>query len=69
MAIIHFNQRNLATRWVNIQSAPTVHRVQALVASDALSVHVLYRLIDIEAYEVSCLSTPTKPAVAGNVAA
>jgi hypothetical protein len=30
---------------------------------------VLYRLVDIEAYEASCLSTSTKSAVAENVAA
>ena len=70
MEIIHFNQRNLAKRW-NVSEA-TLERWRTEGIGPMflkLQGRVLYRLVDIEAYEASCLSTSTKPAVAENVAA
>lgn len=70
MEIIHFNQRNLAKRW-NVSEA-TLERWRCEgIGPMFLKLHgrVLYRLVDIEAYEASCLSTSTRSAVAANVAA
>lgn len=70
MEIIHFNQRNLAKRW-NVSEA-TLERWRCEGIGPIflkLQGRVLYRLVDIEAYEESCLSTSTRSAVAANVAA
>ena len=70
MEIIHFNQRAVAKRW-DVSEA-TLERWRSEGIGPVflkLQGRVLYRLVDIEAYEASCLSTSTKSAVAENVAA
>lgn len=70
MDIIHFNQRSLAKRcdvseatlecWRSDGIGPRFLKLQG---------RVLYRLVDIEAYEASCLSISTKRLASENVAA
>lgn len=70
MEVIHLNQRNLAQRW-HISEA-TLERWRCEGSGPKflkLSGRVLYRLVDIEAYEEACLSTSTRSAVAANAAA
>ena len=70
MEISNFNQRALAQRW-DVSEATLERWRSAGIGPKFLKLQgrVLYRLVDIEAYEASCLSTSTKSAVAENVAA
>lgn len=70
MEIIHFNQRSLAARW-DVSEA-TLERWRSVGIGPRflkLQGRVLYRLVDIEAYEASCLSISTKRLASENVAA
>lgn len=61
MEISHFNQRALAQRW-DVSEA-TLERWRSVGIGPRflkLQGRVLYRLVDIEAYEASCLSISTK---------
>ncbi|MDP2431943.1 MAG: DNA-binding protein [Pseudomonadota bacterium] len=70
MEVIHFNQRNLAQRWHVSEATLERWRCDGIGPKFLkLSGRVLYRLVDIEAYEEACLSTSTRSAVAANVAA
>jgi len=70
MEVIHFNQRNLAQRWHVSEATLERWRSDGIGPKCLkLSGRVLYRLVDIEAYEEACLSTSTRSAVAANVAA
>lgn len=71
MEVIHFNQKQLATRWA--VSEATLERWRSIGIGPVflkLSCQVRYRLADIEAFEESCLASSTKPILSGcNVAA
>jgi len=70
MEVIHLNQRNLAQRWHVSEATLERWRCEGIGPKFLkLSGRVLYRLVDIEAYEEACLSTSTRSAVAANVAA
>lgn len=61
MEVVHLNQKQLATRW-HISEA-TLERWRSDGIGPRflkLGGRVVYRQIDIEAYEESCLSTSTK---------
>lgn len=61
MEVVHLNQKQLATRW-NV-SAATLERWRSEGLGPKflkLCGRVLYRQVDIEAYEESCLATSTK---------
>ena len=61
MKIVHFNQRQLAARWAI--SAATLERWRSEGIGPKflkLCGRVLYRQVDIEAYEEACLATSTK---------
>ena len=61
METIHFNQRNLATRW-DVSEATLERWRREGIGPRFLKLQgrVLYRLVDIEAFEDSCLSISTK---------
>ena len=70
MEVIHLNQRNLAQRWHVSEATLERWRCEGIGPKFLkLTGRVLYRLVDIEAYEEACLSTSTRSAVAANVAA
>ena len=70
MEIIHFNQRALATRWDVSEATLERWRSEGLGPRFLkLQGRVLYRLVDIEAYEASYLSISTTRLVSENVAA
>jgi hypothetical protein len=70
MEVIHLNQRNLSQRWHVSEATLERWRSDGIGPKFLkLSGRVLYRLVDIEAYEEACLSTSTRSAVAANVAA
>ena len=61
MEIIHLNQKQLAHRWS--VSEATLERWRSVGIGPKflkLSGQVRYRLVDIEAYEESCLAKSTK---------
>jgi hypothetical protein len=61
MEIIHFNQRSLAKRWDVSEASLERWRSEGIGPMFLkLQGRVLYRLVDIEAYEESCLSISTK---------
>lgn len=65
MEVVHFNQRQLATRWDISQATLERWRSEGMGPPYLkLAGAVRYRLIDIEAYEESCLlsSTSTRAA-------
>ncbi len=65
MEIIHFNQRTLAQRWYVCEGTLERWRAEGIGPKFLkLQGRVLYRLIDIEAYEESCLSISTSLRVA-----
>ncbi len=65
MEIIHFNQKNLAQRWDVSEATLERWRTEGIGPKFLkLQGRVLYRLIDIEAYEESCLSISTSLRVA-----
>lgn len=61
MEVIHFNQRQLAARW-DISEATLERWRSEGIGPQFLKLHgrVLYRQVDIEAFEESCLATSTK---------
>ncbi len=60
MEIIHFNQKSLAQRWDVSEATLERWRTEGIGPKFLkLQGRVLYRLIDIEAYEESCLSIST----------
>ena len=65
MDVVHLNQKQLAARW-NISEASLERWRSAGIGPKFLKIcgRVLYRQVDIEAYEESCLATSTKTAVA-----
>jgi hypothetical protein len=65
MDVVHFNQKQLATRW-NISEASLERWRSEGIGPKFLKLRsrVLYRQADIEAYEESCLSTSTKTVAA-----
>lgn len=64
MEIIHFNQRNLAQRW-NVSEAPLERWRTEGIGPKYLKLcgRVLYRLVDIEEHESTCLMSSTSKAV------
>ena len=65
MEIIHLNQRTLATRWDVSEATLERWRSEGIGPIFLkLQGRVLYRLVDIEAYEESCLATSTKTSTA-----
>ncbi len=65
MEIIHFNQKSLAQRWDVSEATLERWRTEGIGPKFLkLQGRVLYRLIDIEAYEASCLSISTSLRVA-----
>ncbi len=61
MEIIHFNQKQLATRWDMSEATLERWRSEGIGPKFLkLCGRVLYRQIDIEAYEESCLVTSTR---------
>ena len=70
MSVKHLNQGQLAERWGLSEATLERWRTEGIGPMFLkLQGRILYRLVDIEAYEASCLSTSTKSAVAENVAA
>lgn len=61
MGVTHFHQSQLATRWGVSEGTLERWRCEG-IGPKFLKLHgrVLYRQIDIEAYEESCLSSSTK---------
>ena len=61
MEVVHFNQRQLAARW-DISEATLERWRSEGIGPKFLKLcgRVLYRQVDIEAYEESCLATSTK---------
>ena len=61
MEVIHFNQRQLAARW-DISEATLKRWRSEGIGPKFLKLcgRVLYRQVDIEAFEDSCLATSTK---------
>jgi len=61
MEVIHFNQRQLAARW-DISEATLERWRSEGIGPKFLKLcgRVLYRQVDIEAFEESCLATLTK---------
>ena len=61
MEIIHFNQRQLAARWDISEATLERWRSEGIGPKFLkLCARVLYRQVDIEAFEVSCLATSTR---------
>lgn len=61
MEVVHFNQRQLAARW-DISEATLERWRSEGIGPKFLKLcgRVLYRQVDIEAFEESCLATSTK---------
>jgi predicted site-specific integrase-resolvase len=61
METCHFNQRALAQRWDVSEATLERWRSEGIGPMFLkLQGRVVYRLVDIEAYEASCLSVSTK---------
>jgi predicted DNA-binding transcriptional regulator AlpA len=61
MEVVHLNQRQLATRWGVSEATLERWRSEGIGPKFLkLCGRVLYRQVDIEAYEASCLATSTK---------
>ena len=61
MDVVHFNQKQLATRWDVSEASLERWRCEGIGPKFLkLCGRVLYRQVDIEAYEESCLATSTK---------
>lgn len=70
MEIIHFNQKSLATRWDVSEATLERWRTEGIGPMFLkLQGRILYRPVDIEAYEESCLLISTKRLASENVAA
>ena len=62
MEVVHLNQKQLAARWHLSEASLERWRSEGRVPKFLkLKGRVLYRQVDIEAYEESCLATSTKP--------
>lgn len=61
MEVVHFNQRQLAARW-DISEATLERWRSEGIGPKFLKLcgRVLYRQVDIDAFEESCLATSTK---------
>ena len=65
MEVVHLNQRQLAARWSVSEATLESWRGEGLGPKFLkLCGRVIYRQVDIEAYEASCLATSTKTATA-----
>ena len=63
MKVVHFNQRQLATRWAISEATLERWRCEGIGPKFLkLCGRVLYRQVDIEAFEESCMATSTKTA-------
>ncbi|MBU6460876.1 MAG: DNA-binding protein [Proteobacteria bacterium] len=63
MDVVHLDQKQLATRWRISEATLERWRSEGIGPKFLkLCGRVLYRQIDIEAYEESCLATSTKTA-------
>ena len=61
MEVVHFNQRQLAARWDISEATLESWRSEGIGPKFLkLCGRVLYRQVDIEAFEESCLATMTK---------
>lgn len=61
MEVVHFNQKQLAARWHLSEACLERWRSEGIGPKFIkLKGRVLYRQVDIEAYEESCLATSTK---------
>ena len=61
--VAHLNQKQLAARWHISEACLERWRCEGIGPKFMkLSGRVLYRMVDIEAYEESCLATSTRPA-------
>lgn len=61
MEVVHLNQKQLATRWGVSEATLERWRSEGIGPKFLkLCGRVLYRQIDIEAYEASCLATSIK---------
>lgn len=61
MDVVHFNQKQLAARWDISEATLERWRCEGIGPNFLkLCGRVLYRQVDIEAYEESCLATLTK---------
>jgi predicted site-specific integrase-resolvase len=61
MEVIHLNQKQLATRWAISEATLERWRSEGIgPVFLKLTGQVRYRLVDIEAFEESCLTTPTR---------
>lgn len=61
MEVVHLNQKQLATRWDVSEATLERWRSEGIGPKFLkLCGRVLYRQVDIEAYEASCLATLTK---------
>jgi len=61
MDVVHLNQKQLATRWGVSEARLPRWRSEGIGPKFLkLCGRVLYRQVDIEAYEESCLATSTK---------
>lgn len=61
MEVIHLNQKQLAARWRCSEACLERWRCEGIGPKFMkLTGRVLYRMVDIEAYEESCLATSTK---------
>ena len=61
MDVVHFNQKQLAARWSISEATLERWRSEGIGPKFLkLCGRVLYRLVDIEAYEESCLATSTR---------
>ncbi len=64
MDVVHLNQKQLAARWHLSEATLERWRSEGIGPKFMkLKGRVLYRQVDIEAYEESCLATSTKTAV------
>jgi hypothetical protein len=61
MEVIHLNQKQLAARWHLSEATLERWRTEGIGPKFLkLLGRVIYRVVDIEAFEESCLSTSTK---------
>ncbi len=61
MEVIHLNQKQLAARWQISEATLERWRTEGIGPKFLkLPGRVIYRVVDIEAFEESCLSTSTR---------
>ena len=61
MEVVHLTQKQLAARWRRSEACLERWRSEGIGPQFLkLSGRVLYRQVDIEAYEAACLATSTK---------